>query len=378
VAVNYLRGGPSQSVRLSPKGTPAELVVAGPGSDGQAHVQVLGFDGGVIQNANGQADDFVPFPGYQGPINVALGDINRDGVKDLVVAAGAGNPDVRVYDGLAFKTGTFEPANPNASLLAEWFAYDMGFNVGAYVAVGDVVGDGYGDVITGASAGNPDVRVYSGKDIANNNTLHTFNPAGSSLLARWFAYGLQFNVGATVAVGHIEHNGFADVVTGASVGNPHVKVYSGQAIAQHTLSPYNPDASLVAQFFPYDMGFNVGANVAVGDVNGDGYADLVTGATAGNPDVRVYSGKDIATHAFDPAGASLVDEFFAFDQQTHGGVTVGVTDYNHSGQPAIVTGSADTSEYRVVPATSKGYLPPVLGGLDNSVAEFAGGVAVGA
>src|SRR5262249_40927715 len=36
VAVNYLRGGPSQSVRLSPKGTPAELVVAGPGSDGQA------------------------------------------------------------------------------------------------------------------------------------------------------------------------------------------------------------------------------------------------------------------------------------------------------------------------------------------------------
>src|SRR5262249_54440724 len=161
-----------------------------------------------------------------------------DGYKDLVVAATAGNPDVRVYDGQAFANGTFNAANPSASLLAQFFAYGLNFNVGANVAAGDIEHDGYADIVTGATAGNPDVHIYPGKDIAQGK----FDPSGKSL---------------------------------------------------------------IAQFFPYALQFNVGANVAVGDVNGDGYADVVTGATTGNPDVRVYSGQDLAHGTFDPTGKSL-------------------------------------------------------------------------
>jgi hypothetical protein len=178
--------------------------------------------------------DFAPYgAAYTGPISVAVGDVNGDGVYDLVTGAATGNPDVHVYDGQAFAKGTFDPTNPNASLIAQWFAYGLNFNVGANVAVGDIEHDGFADIVTGATVGNPDVRVFRGKDIAN----HTFDPNGASLIAQWFPYALGFNVGANVAVGDVNGDGFADVVTGATAGNPDVRVFSGKDIAQGTFNP---------------------------------------------------------------------------------------------------------------------------------------------
>src|SRR5262249_55137190 len=141
---------------------------------------------------NGQTvADFSPFgAAYTGGGNVAVGDINDDNIKDLVVAAAAGNPHVKVYDGEAFLPGTFNTANPDASLLAQFFPYALQFNVGANVAVGDIEKNGYADIVTGATVGNPDVRVYRGKDIATGH----FDPNNASLLAQFFPYALQFNV----------------------------------------------------------------------------------------------------------------------------------------------------------------------------------------
>lgn len=57
--------------------------------------------------------DFAPFgSAFTGPVNVAWGDVNGDGFRDLAVAAGAGNPQVKVYDGRAIAQGTFSAAYP--------------------------------------------------------------------------------------------------------------------------------------------------------------------------------------------------------------------------------------------------------------------------
>jgi hypothetical protein len=326
----------------------------------------------VYKPDNTLVADFAPYgPDYTGPVSVAVGDVNGDGVYDLVTGAATGNPDVHVYDGQAFANGTFDNTNPNASLIAQWFAYGLNFNVGANVAVGDIEHDGFAAIVTGATVGNPDVRVFRGKDIAN----HTFDPNSASLIAQWFPYALGFNVGANVAVGDVNGDGFADVVTGATAGNPDVRVFSGKDIAQGTFNPTG--SSQLAQLFPYALNFDVGAFVAVGDTTGSGFGDVITGASTGNPDVRVFSGKDIAQGTFQPTGASQLDQFFAYGLNFNIGAAVASADFDNDGKFDILTGaSAGAPHYRVVKGTATGIQPPAL--FEAIPSDLQGGIAVGA
>jgi hypothetical protein len=179
---------------------------------------------------------------------------------------------------------------------------------------------------------------------------------------------LQFNVGANVAVGDVHKDGYADIVTGATAGNPDVRVYSGQDLATGHFDPSGH--SLLAQWFPYALQFNVGAFVAVGDVQSDGYADVITGASSGNPDVRVYSGQDLATGTFNPTGSSQLDQFYAYAQDLNIGATVAAADVEHTGKIDIVAGSTVDPRYRVFPGNAQGVEPPAL--LAGDFTGFAG------
>jgi hypothetical protein len=264
-------------------------------------------------------------PGYSDGVTVALGDVTGDGFQDLVTGAAAGNPHVIVFDGAKLAVGGFDPAT---SILASWFAYGTGFDVGANVAVGDVNGDGFGDIVTGANTGNPHVEVFSGKDIADG----TFDPSGSSLLNSFFAYEVSFDIGVTVAAQYINADGFADIATGTSGGNPHMKVFDGQVLTTGT------GTVLMASWFAYELQFNVGAFASIGDVDGDGFGDVITGASIGNPQIRVYSGQAIASGAFDP-NADQLAEFFAYETGADIGVTIGAADRDGNGVFDILSGN---------------------------------------
>ena len=226
--------------------------------------------------------------------------------------------------------------------------------------------DGYADIVTGASVGNPHVKVYDGKDIADG----TFNPDGGSLLASWFAYGLNFNVGVNVAAGDINHDGYADVVTGSNVGNPHVKIYSGKDIATGNFAP--DGVSLLASWFAYDAGKNLGAYVAVADANGIGVGHVITGATAISSAVGVYT--FLETDKLVPV---RLNQFFAYSLAFDTGVTVGAADIDGDGEAEILTGAAQGSpHWRFFKADASGEEPPAL--LEGFVAGIAGGITVGA
>lgn len=327
----------------------------------------------VYKPDNTLLTDFTPYgASFDDWINVAVGDISGDGYYDLVTGAGLGNPHVKVYDGKAIWTGAFDPTKADAFVHASFFPYALQFNVGSNVAVGDVNGDGYAELVTGANVGNPHVKVYNGKDIALGN----FDP-NASILAQWFPYALQFNVGAAVAVGDVTGDGLADVVTGANIGNPHVKVYNGATL---TSGAYDPDGtSLLADWFAYGLNFNVGANVAVGDVEGNGYAAVITGASAGNPHVRIFDGKAIANHTFDKNNPSKneLDQFFAYDLQYNVGATVGAADFDEDGKAEVLTGaSVGSPHYRAVKGGGGIIKPPAL--FEGLPADLKGGIAVGA
>jgi hypothetical protein len=266
--------------------------------------------------------------GFQGGVRVAVGDVNGDGVPDIVTAAGpGGTPLVKVFSGTNF------------SLLNSFLAYNSTFSGGVNVAVADVNGDGFADIITGAGAsGGPHVKAFSGN--------------GLGLLQNFFAYNSTFTGGVNVAAGDVNGDGIPDIITGAGPGGgPHVRAFNAA------------NAAVLREFLAYSPLFLGGVYVAAGDTNGDGYADIITGAgDGGGPHVKVISGFD----------GSTLHSFFAYTSSFRSGVRVGAVDFNHDGVSDLLVGPALTA---IQP--TKVLDGPTLAELDTLDPGFIGGVFVG-
>jgi hypothetical protein len=264
------------------------LLAAGTGAGTAPLVHVYDAVTGALERTIAAYD-----PGFRGGVRVATADLNGDGTDDIITAAGpGGGPHIRIFDG---KTG---------AMMSEFFAYGAGFHGGVFVAAGDVNGDGVPDIITGAGAGGgPHIRVFDGVTHA--------------VIREFFAYDAGFHGGVSVAAADVDGDGLADIITGAGPGGgPHVKVFSGA------------DNHELYSFFAYSAGFTGGVFVAAGDTNGDGRAEIITGAGAGGgPHVRVFDG---ATGAVDT-------EFFAYGTFS-GGVHVAAVDADGDGLADIETG----------------------------------------
>ena len=191
---------------------------------------------------------FDPFVGFTGGVVVAYGDVNGDGVADLAAGvSGAAAPHVKVFDGLTGQE------------LLSFFAFDLSYSGGVTLALGDLNGDGSAELIVGAATGSPHVRVF---DVATGAETLSF-----------FAYtntdGSPVATGVSVGAGDIDGNKRDEIVTGARSIAPHVKVFDAAGTA-------------IRSFFAYDRpGSYGGVNIAVGDLNGDGRADIATATTFG-------------------------------------------------------------------------------------------------
>lgn len=214
----------------------------------------------------------------------------------LVVATGPGQPSVvHVFDG------------PTGALLGSISPFGADHTAGARVATGDVTGDGVVDVIAATGPGtSPLVTIFDGKSLTE--------------VSRFTPYESTFTGGVFVAVGDVNGDGRDDVVTTAGDGGgPLVKVFD----PEHLSEP-------VRSFFVYEEEFRGGATLAVGDVNGDGAADIITGAgPGGGPRVVVTSGRT----------DDRLQDFFAFNNATRSGVSVAFGDV--AGRPTVAAALFD-------------------------------------
>src|SRR5207253_2172868 len=153
--------------------------------------------------------------------------------------------------------------------------------------------------------------------------VRLFEPPGMTSFFSFLAYSSGFTGGVRVAAGDVNGDGLMDVIVGTGPGGgPNVKVFDGK------------DGALIRSFFAYDPGFAGGVFVAAGDVNGDGKADIITGAdSGGSPHVRVFDG----------GNGSELRSFLAFDAAFTGGVRVAAGDVNGDGKADIITGSGPGS-----------------------------------
>jgi Domain of unknown function (DUF4394)/Calx-beta domain/FG-GAP-like repeat len=242
---------------------------------------------------------------FTGGVTVASGDVNGDGVQDVIVGAGqGGGPRIRVFNGTTLGSAT--PA-----LLADFFAYESSFTGGVNIASGDVDGDGFEDLVVGAAnGGGPRIRVFDGSTILTTQTT----------TADFFAYESSFRGGVNVGVGNFNNDGSDDIIAGAGIGGgPRVRVFDGKNVT-----------TILTDYFAYDSSLRSGVTVAAGDLNGDRRVDVLTGSgPGGGPNVRAFSGL---------TETQLVN-FFAYDSALRGGVRVASADLNDDGTDELVTGS---------------------------------------
>ena len=103
-------------------------------------------------------------PNFRGGARATLGDINDDGTPDVIVSAGfGGGHRVAGFDGDTLFTGV-QPTH----LFHDFFLFEDTFRNGAYVTVGDLNGDGFGE---GGPGGGPRVLAISGKSLVTNNSF---------------------------------------------------------------------------------------------------------------------------------------------------------------------------------------------------------------
>ncbi|HVK13903.1 MAG TPA: VCBS repeat-containing protein [Gemmataceae bacterium] len=335
---DFLYGEPVRPVdRVVPVG-------AGEGTLGQ--VNVLQPDGTSFGTVT-------PFPGgFTGGVRVAAGDVNNDGVLDTVVGSGPGAATaVRVLDGrtqaVLFDTTPFEEA----------------FTGGVFVASGDLNGDGFAEVIvTPDQGGGPRVRVFSGN--------------GFNQLADFF--GIEdpnFRGGARAAVGDLTSDGKGDLLVAAGFGGgPRLAGFEGASVAAN--APVKP----FADFFVFEQTLRNGVYVAAGDLNGDGFADVIAGGgPGGGPRIYAVDGKALIASV----GASRIQvaNFFATDDvNNRGGVRVAARDLNADGRSDIIAGDGPGAGARVRAFDSATLAadgrPPELYAVD-AFADATNGVYVG-
>jgi fibronectin-binding autotransporter adhesin len=280
--------------------------------DGNGHADVITGAGPgagptvtVFDGATGAPRlSFVAFaPTFRGGVEVAAGDITGDGLPEILVAPGcaAGStPVIRAFDGRA------------GTPVRDYVVPAAVSSCGLHVAAGDVNGDGVADIVVGSAGLGP-------------TFVLALDGSTGLVLRELYPYSTGYVGGAFVAAGDVTGDGLADIVTGAGAGGtPHVRAFDGVSGEQI--------AGPLGSFHAYPSDFSGGVRVAAGDLNGDGRAEVITGAGAGGgPHLRVFDGAS----ATEVSGLGL----FAFDPPFGSGIFV-------AGPPAAARMALDIAATR--------------------------------
>lgn len=243
----------------------------GAGTGGGGDVAVCnGTDGGLL--------DFYPAftPPAVFPIYVGAGDVNGDGRDDVIASLGqGGGPQVKVFN------------STNRAVLHSFLAFDPLFTGGVRVASADFNKDGTDDIVTATGPGGPSqVKVFQG---GNLSVIRDFAPEAAG-----------FTGGVFVGAEDFTGDGVPEIVTGAGAGTPAVRLFDGVTSAQ------------LAAFMACEPAFSGGVRVATGDVNADGIPEIITSPGPGRPpEVRCFAYPGLAqVHSFLPYPATFTSGVF--------------------------------------------------------------------
>ncbi len=159
----------------------------------------------------------------------------------------------------------------------------------------------------------------SRETIVGGDTLVTVYNASGSTRFSFTPYGTGYRFGLTLDIGDVDGDGQLEIVTGTRRGfEPLVKIFDHEGNEQP------------GSFHAYAKTYKGGVNVALADLNGNGTKDIVVGAGyLGGPQVRIFNGK----------GQLVSGGFYAYSPTFRGGVNVAAGDIDGDGVDEIITGA---------------------------------------
>ncbi|MBI4257293.1 S8 family serine peptidase [Candidatus Uhrbacteria bacterium] len=271
----------------------------------------------IVRRVNGQGEILVEFLAYsaafRGGVRLAMGDVDGDGEVEIVTGAGpSGGSQVRIFD-------------LDGNVERQFFALDEGDRNGIFVATGDVNGDGVDEIlVTTDQGGTGQVRIFNqyghlkgaifpfGRTtspvrvtVANvdadtqEEIISTLGWDGDGKIIIHDGTGRYVNsftaLGGVTAqsIGHadIDGDGIEEVIVVAGSGHvPKVHVYNQKGV-------------LLKSFFAFPFEFREGVEIVAGDIDRNGSFEIyVTASGAGGPQVRIFNTQ-----------TELIGGFFAFD-----------------------------------------------------------------
>ena len=251
------------------------------------------------------------------------GDVNGDGFSDVIVGA-IGYDNGQTDEGRAFLyLGSPAGLGTNPAWSAESNQAGSRFGLGVATA-GDVNGDGFADLIIGA------YTYDNGQTDEGRAYVYLGSAQGPGSVAAWTAESNQASSAFGRAVGtagDVNRDGFDDVIVTAYLfdngqgDEGRAYVYLGSATGLGAAPAWITEGDQMG------AGFGSGAGTA-GDVNADGYADVVVGAylydnvTANIGRVSLYfgSGSGLATTAASAVESDQAVSQFGFSTGTAGDV----------------------------------------------------------
>ena len=349
----------------------ASYVVFGSASGPGDHIDLSALDGSNGFRISGES-----FNDRSGSAVSSAGDVNGDGFADVIVGApDAPSSDLTGAAYVVFGKASGFAANIDVTALNGANGFKLtgeaaGNYTGAAVASADINGDGISDVIVGVYHASPNGVLYSGAVYVVYGTLSGF-PANIDLSSLNGTTGFRIDgannyddVGNTVgAAGDVNGDGIADIIVGSTSVN---SIYSGMSHG----AAYVIFGSRTANYTEFQLsdidgtnGFKIsgvsGEHTAVsvasaGDVNGDGFADVIVFADYASPNgshsgaAYVIYGKasgfaaDIDVSNLDVADGFKIDGVAA-DDRLDTGMSAG--DLNGDGFADLVLGAYHAGAY---------------------------------
>jgi Ca2+-binding RTX toxin-like protein len=267
----------------------------------------------TLNGSNGFRVNGINGGDYSGTSVSSAGDINGDGIDDLIIGAIGADANGNSYSGQSYVVyGNSAPVLDLNGTNGQVLGFRVnGINAddrsGFSVSIGeDINGDGIDDLIIGARDADPNSRNNAGQSyvvfgrsngFSSNLNLSDLNGSNGFRLN-----GINANDQAGVSVsmgGDFNGDGIADLIIGARGADPNGSNSGQSYVVFGSNSGFNSNLNLsdlngtngfrlngVSAFTLSGFSVNMGA-----DINGDGFDDLIIGAFYASPNSRAYSGQ---------------------------------------------------------------------------------------